>query len=71
MEKYVKIGVLAIVMAAVAIVGGIIFAGNSEEGSQDKVEELNLDEEVEEEQVDISRYFNEEFALTDKSLMIM
>ena len=46
MEKYVKIGILVVVVAAIAIVGGILYAGNSKEGKLGDSQELNLDEEA-------------------------
>ncbi len=62
MEKYVKIGVVAAVIAAVAIVGVIFFAGNSKEEEKAEVQELNLDAD-EKKKVDIPIDFEELWAV--------
>lgn len=62
MEKYVKIGVVATVIVAAAIVGVIFFAGNSKEEEKTEVQELNLDAD-ERKKVDIPIDFEELWAV--------
>ena len=61
-EKYVKIGVVATVIVAAAIVGVIFFAGNSKEEEKTEVQELNLDAD-ERKKVDIPIDFEELWAV--------
>ena len=43
MEKYVKIGIAVVVVAAVAIVGGILYTGGTKGEKSVESQELNLD----------------------------
>lgn len=46
MEKYVRIGVAAVIIAAAVLVGAIMFAKTPKEESKADVQELNLDEDA-------------------------
>ena len=58
MEKYVRIGVAAVIIAAAVLVGAIMFAKTPKEESKADVQELNLDEDAKK-KVDIPVDFDE------------
>ena len=57
-EKYVRIGVAAVIIAAAVLVGAIMFAKTPKEESKADVQELNLDEDAKK-KVDIPVDFDE------------
>ncbi len=63
MEKYVKIGVAVVAVAAIALVGAIFFVGNSKEEKAGEAQELNLDEDAGKKKADIPIDFDELWAV--------
>ncbi len=62
-EKYVKAGVAAVVVAAIAIVGLMFSAGSGQEEKTAEIKELNLDEDNENKKADIPIDFEELWAV--------
>ena len=62
-EKYVKAGVAAVVVAAIAIVGLMFSAGSGKEEKTAEIKELNLDEDNEKKKADIPIDFEELWAV--------